>query len=217
MPPQKPDSTRKQGELFTAETPPEGPENRGTGKTGDYELRTASGHPLMEAVSALQKMIRRGKEMEAVYWAREMEKGYAPYLWRRLLTIATEDIGMGDPFAIVHCVACREAYNILVKESRSPPDLHLIACVLYMCRAKKSRETDILGSIVWAKVGRGDKMPIPDCALDMHTKRGRSMGRTEEHFWKNSCKLHPVAPDQKWTKYDKNNLPEFPKDEPDEP
>jgi len=66
------------------------------------EMRTKIGYVLGEVVSALQKSIRRGDEEGALYWSLELsESSFGQYLWRRLLIIASEDIGLADPLALV--------------------------------------------------------------------------------------------------------------------
>ena len=52
----------------------------------------------------MQKSIRRAKEEDACMFAYEMYISSPQLLekmWRRLLTISVEDIGMGDPMAAV--------------------------------------------------------------------------------------------------------------------
>jgi hypothetical protein len=64
--------------------------------------RTPRGHPLDEAMSALQKAIRWAREGEALYWMWELlDGGYAAYFHRRIQIIAAEevasDIQLGAP------------------------------------------------------------------------------------------------------------------------
>ncbi|GIT16503.1 MAG: hypothetical protein CM1200mP38_1600 [Dehalococcoidia bacterium] len=54
---------------------------------------TTSGYKYDESISALQKMIRRGDEVEAMYWAIELEGKYHNDMWDRLEVISHEDIG----------------------------------------------------------------------------------------------------------------------------
>ena len=57
-----------------------------------------------EVISALQKSIRRGLVEDACKFAYEMyitSPQMEDKLWRRLLTITVEDIGMGDPNAAI--------------------------------------------------------------------------------------------------------------------
>lgn len=57
-----------------------------------------------EVISALQKSIRRGYERAACEFAYEMyitSPQYEEKLWRRLLAISVEGIGMGNPEAAI--------------------------------------------------------------------------------------------------------------------
>ena len=52
--------------------------------------------------STVAESIRRGLEEEALFWATELDlAGYGAYLWKRLQIIASEDIGLADPQALV--------------------------------------------------------------------------------------------------------------------
>ena len=66
----------------------------------ERELLVPDGTPLKVAVSALIKTLRRGQEVEALYWARQIEARYAKYVWRRLRIFASEDVGLADPQAL---------------------------------------------------------------------------------------------------------------------
>jgi hypothetical protein len=143
----------------------------------DYERLVPNGKTLKEAVSVIIKELRRGKEAEALYWARQMEGGgFYKYLWRRLCIFAAEDVGLGNPMAIVIVNSCRMAYIEAKAESgRSTPDGNLIAmAVLVLCRSTKNREVDNLKNVVNDLVKQAHWEPsIPEYAHDMHTKEGR--------------------------------------------
>jgi len=51
--------------------------------------------------------------------------------------------------------------------------------VIYMCRAKKSRLAQSMHYMVYESEMH---LEVPDYALDMHTERGRAMGRDLTHF-----------------------------------
>lgn len=68
------------------------------------KMTTRNGLRGDEAISALQKSIRRGKEKEACEFAYEMyitSPQFEEKLWRRLLAISVEDVGMGNPMAAI--------------------------------------------------------------------------------------------------------------------
>jgi len=63
------------------------------------KIVTKNGYAGDEVISALQKSIRRAKEEDACMFAYEMYISSPQLLekmWRRLLTISVEDIGMGN-------------------------------------------------------------------------------------------------------------------------
>ena len=69
-----------------------------------HDIVTPSGHPGDEVISALQKFIRRGETELAVRAAYELYltgEELTAYLWRRLLVISAEDVGLGEPMAPV--------------------------------------------------------------------------------------------------------------------
>lgn len=88
-------------------------------------------------ISALHKTIR-GSDPDAAlyYFNRMLEAGEDPlFLARRLIRMASEDIGLADPQALVHAVAARDAYQML----GSPEgELSLANCVVYLALAPKS-------------------------------------------------------------------------------
>lgn len=88
-------------------------------------------------ISALHKTIR-GSDPDAAlyYFSRMLEAGEDPlFLARRLIRMASEDIGLADPQALVHAVAARDAYQML----GSPEgELSLANCVVYLALAPKS-------------------------------------------------------------------------------
>ena len=72
------------------------------------KITTRNGYAGDEVISALQKSIRRGLEEQACMFAYEMyisSPQLEEKLWRRLLTISVEDIGMGNPMAAMMVIS----------------------------------------------------------------------------------------------------------------
>ena len=151
---------------------------------------TAKGYDLHEVISALQKEIRRCKEYEAVYWARELESLNPKALWNRLKVIASEDIGLADPLASLIVDVLEKQYYDAVDRKNDSSRLFLVHAVLYLARSPKSRMVDNLLAVVY---NDENKLEIPDYALDMHTYRGRKMGRGLDHFFAEGAKLEKQA------------------------
>lgn len=100
--------------------------------------RDQEGH--YNTISALHKSIRGSDPDAALYWfARMVAGGEDPlFVARRLIRIASEDIGLADPQALVQAIHARSAYELL----GSPEgELALAQAVLYLSLAPKSNAT----------------------------------------------------------------------------
>ncbi len=104
------------------------------GKLPDYD-RDGEAH--YNLISALHKSIRGSDPDASLYWlARMLEGGEDPlYIARRLIRIASEDIGMADPAALNIAVSAKEAVHFL---GMPEGDLALAEAVIYMATAPKS-------------------------------------------------------------------------------
>jgi len=88
-------------------------------------------------ISALHKSIRGSDPDAALYWfARMLEGGEEPlFIARRLIRMASEDIGLADPQALSLAISARDAYEML----GSPEgELALAEMVVYLALAPKS-------------------------------------------------------------------------------
>ncbi|MFZ2448318.1 MAG: replication-associated recombination protein A [Syntrophobacteraceae bacterium] len=96
-----------------------------------------AGEEHFNLISALHKSVRGSDPDAALYWlARMLEAGEDPlYLARRIIRMASEDIGLADPFALAQTVNAFQAYHFL----GSPEgELALAQAVVYLCLAPKS-------------------------------------------------------------------------------
>jgi len=158
------------------------------------DLHTPGGYLVGEAVSALQKDIRRGNEREALHWATELSMaGYTNYVWKRLRIIASEDIGVGDNSIAILTRCLYENWQEQKKADEGRElnaGIFLIHAVQAQCRATKTRMADTAYVVM---LGNREVIPIPDYALDVHTKAGRKLGRGNEHFYAEAGKVSPAA------------------------
>jgi replication-associated recombination protein RarA len=155
------------------------------------EQLTPGGYLCGEVASALQKAIRRGDERAALFWASELDlAGYGGYVWKRLRIIASEDVGLADTETVI---AVRALYDNWLESKKAQDEgampLFLVHAVLLLARARKSGVT----IHAWMAFYEGNRqsmgMEIPDHALDMHTARGRRMGRGKQHFLEEAGRL----------------------------
>lgn len=163
------------------------------------EIKTKGGYALDEVVSALQKSIRRGEEEAAMFWSLELvDSGYGKYLWKRLMIIAAEDIGIAEPsvlsFVVNGWLATKETTESFSKP-RGMKTEFIGPVILVMCRAQKCREGDDFAWYIGERRERGWKLEIPDFAVDYHTDRGRKMGRGEAFWFSDASRLVNAIPE----------------------
>jgi putative ATPase len=100
-------------------------------------LYDKSGEEHFNLISALHKSVRNSDPDAALYWlARMLEAGEEPlYIARRLVRMASEDIGLADPNALPLAVSAMQAADLL-----GPPEgnLALAEIAVYLSLAPKS-------------------------------------------------------------------------------
>jgi replication-associated recombination protein RarA len=156
-----------------------------------HQVTTRNGIEGDLVVSALQKSIRRGLAEEAVTFAYEMYITSAQFeekLWRRLQAISVEDVGFGDLNAPVLIHALNQMRQNFPYTDPDRP-LFFVHAIRYLAAAKKDRNSANLTSIIVREFEYGRKPAIPDVAMDMHTAKGRSMGRGAKHFLEEGSKV----------------------------
>ena len=95
------------------------------------------GEQFYDTISALHKSVRGSDPDAALYWFMRMLDGGADpkYMARRLIRMASEDIGLADPRALRMALDAAEVYERL----GSPEgELALAQCVVYLAMAAKS-------------------------------------------------------------------------------
>lgn len=111
-------------------------------------------------ISALHKSVRDSDPDAALYWlARMLTAGEDPlYIARRLIRMASEDIGNADPAALSVAVAAKEAYHML----GSPEgELALAQCTCYLATAPKSNAVYRAYERARTDVEEGPMRPVP--------------------------------------------------------
>ncbi|MBD2731794.1 AAA family ATPase [Nostoc sp. FACHB-892] len=100
-------------------------------------LYDKEGDAHFDTISAFIKSLRGSDPDAALYWlAKMVYAGEDPrFIFRRMLILASEDIGLADPQAVVVTNACAEAFDrVGMPEGR----YHLAQAVLYLATAPKS-------------------------------------------------------------------------------
>ena len=118
------------------------------------------GEVFYDTISALHKSVRGSDPDAALYWLiRMLDGGAEPkYMARRLVRMASEDIGLADPRALRLALDAAEVYERL----GSPEgELALAECVIYLAMAPKSNAVYIAFNEARALVKKGGSLPVP--------------------------------------------------------
>ena len=118
------------------------------------------GEQFYDTISALHKSVRGSDPDAALYWlVRMLDGGAEPrYLARRLVRMASEDIGLADPRALRLALDAAEVYERL----GSPEgELALAECVVYLAVAPKSNAVYKAYSAARAWVKQDGTRPVP--------------------------------------------------------
>jgi putative ATPase len=111
-------------------------------------------------ISALHKSVRNSDPDAALYWlARMIESGEDPlYLARRMVRMASEDIGLADPGALAVTLAAKEAFDFL-----GAPEGHLALAqaAVYLALAPKSNAVYTAYGEVIDDVQKKEADPVP--------------------------------------------------------
>ncbi len=128
-----------------------------------------------DLISALHKSVRDSDADAACYWlARMLEAGDDPlYLARRLLRMASEDVGLADPKALEVCVAALRMYEVL----GSPEgEQGLFEAAVYLALAPKSNALYQAEKAARKLARETASMPVPVHLRNAPTALMRALG-----------------------------------------
>lgn len=138
------------------------------------------GDSFYEQISALHKSVRGSAPDAALYWlARMLDGGCDPiYLARRLVRMASEDIGLADPRALPLTLSCWDTYQRL----GSPEgDLALAQAAVYLASAPKSNAVYAAFNAAKDSVASNGSLEVPLHLRNASTSLTKSMGYGEEY------------------------------------
>jgi putative ATPase len=118
------------------------------------------GEAFYDQISALHKSVRGSNPDAALYWmCRMLDGGADPlYVGRRMIRMATEDIGLADPRALSLALAAVETYERL----GSPEgELALAQAVIYLAMAPKSNAVYMAFGAARGFVKEDGSRPVP--------------------------------------------------------
>ena len=132
------------------------------------------GEQFYDTISALHKSVRGSDPDAALYWFMRMLDGGAEplYMARRLVRMASEDIGLADPRALRMALDAAEVYERL----GSPEgELALAQCVVYLAIAPKSNAVYKAFNAAKAFIKQDGTRPVPLHLRNAPTKLMKSL------------------------------------------
>jgi putative ATPase len=148
-------------------------------------LYDKTGEQHYDIISAFIKSMRGSDPNGAVYWlARMITGGEDPkFIARRMLILASEDIGNANPNALLLAQSCFEAVNVIgMPESQ----LILSQTVIYLATSAKSNSaTTAIGAAMELVKQTGD-LPVPLHLRNAPTKLMKNLGYGKDYKYAHS-------------------------------
>lgn len=160
-------------------------------KTIEYD---ATGDAHYDAISALIKSIRGSDPDAGLYWlARMLEAGEdVRFLCRRLIILASEDVGNADPHALPLAVAAMQACEFV---GLPECQLSLAQAVTYLACAPKSNASTVAIGEARRDVREGRLLPVPVHLRDAHYAGAKRLGHGEGYQYSHNAAEAVAAQD----------------------
>ena len=162
--------------------------------TDDYVMDVAQkkialydkkGEQHYDIISAFIKSIRGSDPNAAVYWLARMLAGGedVKFIARRLVILASEDIGNANPTALVMANATFDAVN---KIGYPESQLILSQCAIYLASSAKSNAATVAISSAMSAVNQHGDLPVPLHIRNAPTKLMKNMGYGKDYKYSHS-------------------------------
>ena len=150
-------------------------------------------------ISAFIKSVRGSDPNAAVYWLARMLEGGEDLLFiaRRLIILASEDIGNANPTALIMANNCFQAVNTIgYPEAR----IILSQCTVYLAASPKSNASYLAIDDAIEKVNEKGNLPVPLHLRNAPTKLMKELNYGKEyqysHQYENSFSNQEFLPDE---------------------
>jgi putative ATPase len=138
------------------------------------------GDQFYDTISALHKSVRGSDPDASLYWFMRMLDGGADplYMARRLVRMASEDIGLADPRALRLALDAAETYERL---GTPEGELALAECVVYLAMAPKSNAVYNAYNEAKAFIKKDGTRPVPMHLRNAPTKLMKDLDYGKEY------------------------------------
>lgn len=144
-----------------------------------------NGEQHYDIISAFIKSIRGSDPDAAVYWmARMLSGGEDPlFIARRMIILASEDVGLANPNALLIAQACFDAvHKIGMPESR----IILSEAAIYLATSPKSNSAYMAIDAALAEVEKSGDLPVPLHLRNAPTKLMKELGYGDDYKYAHS-------------------------------
>jgi len=144
-----------------------------------------------DIISAFIKSVRGSDPQAAIYWlARMIEGGEDPkFIARRLVILASEDIGLANPNAMLLANTCFDVVNkIGWPEGRIP----LAETTIYLATCKKDNSANLAIDAALAKVRETGNLPVPLYLRNAPTSLMKELGYADGYKYPHDFPGHWV-------------------------
>ncbi|MEP7180856.1 MAG: replication-associated recombination protein A [Betaproteobacteria bacterium] len=133
------------------------------------------GEAFYDQISALHKSVRGSNPDAALYWmCRMLDGGADPlYVGRRLIRMASEDIGLADPRALA---LTTDAVGVYERVGTPEGELALAEAVIYLACAPKSNAVYVAYNAARAFIAEDGSRPVPLRLRNAPTKLMKGLG-----------------------------------------
>lgn len=142
-----------------------------------------------DTISAFIKSVRGSDPDAALYWlAKMLYAGEDPrFICRRLMILASEDIGLADPMGIVVANAAAQNYEMLGMPEGAYPIAH---ATLYLATAPKSNTVGAYFSAL-AEIEKNGAKPVPTHLMDA-SRDAKALGHGQGYVYPHDFEGHWV-------------------------
>lgn len=162
---------------------------------GDQQIGyDATGDDHYDLASALIKSIRGSDVDASIYWLARMLEGGEDirFLCRRLVILASEDVGNADPRALTLAVSAMQACEFI---GLPECQLTLSQTVAYLALAPKSNAATVAIGAARKDVRENRVLPVPISLRDSHYPGGKQLGHGADYQYSHNHPDGVVAQD----------------------
>ena len=149
----------------------------------------ADGDEHYDTISAFIKSVRGCDPDAAMFWLAKMLRGGEDprFIARRLVILASEDVGMADPRALPLASA---AFDAVERVGMPECALNLAHATIFLAAAPKSNSATLALERAYAAADAAPSLAVPAHLRDAHSAFNKKIGNGAEYIYSHDCPGH---------------------------